>query len=116
MATLIYEPSPKHCEPITAERPGSKCPDWSVGDASAMLKESYRIGKKRFATRSGVAFVAQLTRSTETMEVWHGYPEAWDRIPPSLKDRWRRDGLVTRRDLRRLRSRADIVQAFGGRS
>lgn len=116
---VIYDPSPKpspkHCEPITAERPGSKCPSWSVDIAQALLDGSVLVGGKRFATRDGVAFVGQLTRLSDRGEIWHGYPEAWDRIPLSVKAGWKAAGLVRRRDFRRLKTRKDVVAAFGGK-
>ncbi len=35
------------------------------------------------------AFVARGTRTTDEGVVWHGYPEAWDRMDLELKKRWR---------------------------
>jgi hypothetical protein len=112
---LKYEPSPKHCEPITAEAPGVKCPAWSAPIAQELLEESVKIGEKRFATRQGVAFVGQLTRESEDEEIWHGYPEAWDRVDVGLKRRWLTEEKIPRRDLRQLKTRADVRNKFGGR-
>jgi hypothetical protein len=56
-----YEASSKHCEPITAQKPGSKCPAWSAPMAQALLNGSEEMGQKRVATAQGIAFVAQRT-------------------------------------------------------
>src|SRR5437870_13893451 len=99
-----YEASNKHCEPITAQRPGTKCPIWSAPIAQALLDRSEPMGPKRVATEHGVAFVAQRTYPDDR-NVWHGYPEAWDKIPIDIKERWKAEGLVRSRDLRRWRTR-----------
>jgi hypothetical protein len=112
---LRYEPSPKHCEPITAEAPGVKCPAWSRPIAQRLLEKSVKIGGKRYSTHNGVAFVGQLTRATAEEEVWHGYPEAWDRVDIGLKRRWLADERIQKRDLRQLKTRADVRNKFGGR-
>lgn len=52
---------------------------------------------RRYATARGIAFVAQKTNDGS----WHGYPEAWNKIPSELKDGWLEAGRVTARDLRR---------------
>src|SRR3954463_7986323 len=77
-----YRPSGKHCEPITAEKPGTKCPSWSIGIAQDLLENSIQVGDKRFATHGGLAFVAQITEGQT--DVWHGYPEAWDKVPIAI--------------------------------
>lgn len=111
----VYEPSPRHCEPITAENPGVKCPDWSTAIAQELLETAHPVGSTLQATRNGVGFVAQRTRTTEEAEYWHGYPEAWDRMDPRLKRQWVQDGLVSRRNLRTYRTRRQVRDAFGGR-
>lgn len=102
----VYRPSPKHCEPITAEKPGTKCPAWSVPIAQQLLDESVQAGGKRVATRDGVAFVARVTNPEQ--DVWHGYPEAWDQIDMATKLSWQREGKVTKRQLRRWATRDQI--------
>lgn len=66
---------------------------------------------KRVATERGVAFVAQRTYPDER-NVWHGYPEAWDKISVQIKNRWLTEERVTKRDLRRWRTREDIRLAW----
>src|SRR5438067_13193826 len=108
---LVYEPSGKHCEPITAQKPGVKCPSWSASIAQELLNESEPWGDKRVATRNGVAFVAQSDYAGAT---WHGYPEAWDLIEPSIVRRWKQAGKVKSKHLRHYRSRRQLRSAFGG--
>ena len=111
----IYEASPRHCEPITAENPGVKCPKWSAPIAQELLESAQPVGKTLQATHSGVGFVAQRTRTTNDGEYWHGYPEAWDRMDAKLKKQWLEDGRITRRHLRTYRTRRQVRDAFGGR-
>ena len=111
----IYEPSPRHCEPITAQNPGVKCPKMSVKIAQELLDKAQPVGEKLQATCEGVGFVAQRTRITEEGEVWHGYPEAWDKMNTKLKKQWLESGLITRRDLRGYRTRQQVRDKFGGR-
>ena len=108
---LVYFASAKHCEPITAQKPGLKCPAWSAAVAQELLDESERWGEKRVATRNGVAFVAQ---SDSEGKVWHGYPEAWDVIDPRIVRRWKQQGKVKPRDLRHYASRRQLREASGG--
>ena len=107
-----YQPSPKHCEPVTAQRPGLKCPDWSRGIARDLLSESIVWGEKRVATRNGIAFVAQLTRPSA--DAWHGYPESWDNIDWVIKQRWLAERRIRRQDLRSFGTREQLRDAFGG--
>ena len=111
----IYEPSQRHCEPITAQNPGVKCPKWSAAIAQALLDEAQPVGEKLQATRRGVGFVAQRTGTTEDGEVWHGYPEAWDKMDAGLKKQWLDAGLISRKDLRGYKTRQQVRDAFGGR-
>ena len=85
----IYEASPRHCEPITAQNPGVKCPPWSASIAQELLDSAEPVGSTLQATYRGVGFVARRTRTTDEGVVWHGYPEAWDRMDLELKKRWR---------------------------
>lgn len=111
----VYEPSPRHCEPITAENPGVNCPHWSVSIAQELLDSAQPVGNRLEATRDGIGFVAQRTRTTGGQEIWHGYPEALDMMDTRLKSKWLKDGLVTRRDLRTYKTRRQVRDAFGGR-
>lgn len=112
----IYEASPRHCEPITAQNPGAKCPKWSVKVAQELLDSAQPVGNTLQATRKGVGFVAQKTRTTDDSEVWHGYPEAWDKMDSKLKQQWLKEGLISRKDLRTYKTRQNVRDAFGGRN
>lgn len=111
----IYEPSPRHCEPITAENPGVKCPLWSVAIAEELLEEAEIVGNALQATRDGIGFVGRRTGSNADGEIWHGYPEAWDRMDPDLKRAWLNQKVISRRDLRTYKTRRNVRDAFGGR-
>jgi hypothetical protein len=106
-----YEASSKHREPITAQKPGTKCPTWSAPMAQALLDHSEEMGQKRVATAQGIAFVAQRTHPGDR-NVWHGYPEAWDKISVQIKSRWLSEGRITRRDLRRWKTREAVRLAW----
>jgi hypothetical protein len=112
----FYQPSPRHCEPITAENPGVKCPSWSVACAQDLLDSAETVSDKELQnTRNGLGFVARLTRRTATEEIWHGYPEAWDKMDAGLKRKWLAAGLISRKDLRGYASRYQVRNAFGGK-
>ena len=111
----IYEPSQRHCEPITAQNPGVKCPKWSVQIAQTLLDAAQPVGDKLQATCEGVGFVAQRTCTTEEGEVWHGYPEAWDKMDVKLKKEWLKAGLISRKNLRTYKTRKHVRNKFGGR-
>jgi len=111
----IYEASPRHCEPITADNPGVKCPGWSAAVAQDLLESAEAVGPSLQATRDGVGFVGRLTRVTDAGEIWHGYPEAWDQMDIGLKRKWQKSGLVSRKDLRSYKTRRQIRDEFGGR-
>lgn len=110
-----YEPSERHCEPISAQNPGVKCPKWSIAIAQALLDEAEPVGDKLQETRDGVGFVAQKTRETPQYEIWHGYPEAWDKMDIRLKRKWREEGLVSSKNLRDYGTREKVRDKFGGR-
>ena len=78
--------------------------------AQSLLDESLLIGGKRLATRNGLAFVAQLTHPAGT--VWHGYPEAWEKIPTAVRNNWLREGRIRRRDLRQWGTREQVDRAW----
>lgn len=105
---LLYRPSEKHCEPLTAQKPGTKCPRWSAARAQELLDQSERMGDKRVATRHGLAFVAQYGNDG----TWHGYPESWDKIEGAIRAQWLAAGRIRRRDLRQWASRDDIHNAW----
>jgi hypothetical protein len=79
--------------------------------AQALLDNSELMGQKRVATAQGIAFVAQRTYPGDR-NVWHGYPEAWDKISVEIKGRWLSEGRITRRDLRRWNTREAVQLAW----
>jgi hypothetical protein len=105
---MRYEPSPKHCEPITAAKPGTKCPRWSAARAQQMLNDSEAMGEKRVVTWNGLAFVAQRTQGGD----WHGYPEAWDKIDLDIRMKWLNAGLIRRKHLKQWKTRVEIQRAW----
>ena len=108
-ASFVYKPSEKHCEPLTARKPGTKCPRWSAAVAQELLDSSVPMGsKQRVATRNGIAFVAQPTNDG----TWHGYPEAWDKIDTVIQQRWLAENRIRRRDLREWANREQIRNAW----
>lgn len=111
----IYQASPRHCQPISAENPGVKCPAWSPALAQELLDGAERVGNALQATRDGVGFVGRLTLDTFDGQIWHGYPESWDMMDAELKKRWLSEKLISKRDLRTYRTRRQVRDAFGGR-
>ncbi len=106
---LVYRPSNKHCEPLTAQKPGTKCPRWSAVKAHELLDGSLPMGnKQRVATSNGLAFVARQTNHG----TWHGYPESRDKIDTAIKTRWLDEQRIKRRDLRQWKTRDDIRSAW----
>jgi hypothetical protein len=79
--------------------------------AQALLDNSEAMGQKRVATARGMAFVAQRTYPDDR-NVWHGYPEAWDKIPVQIKSRWLSESWITKRDLRRWNTREAVQLAW----
>jgi hypothetical protein len=108
MTALIYRPSNKHCEPLTAQKPGTKCPRWGATRAQELLDQSEVMGQKRVATRHGLAFVAQMSGNG----TWHGYPESWDRIDAPILAQWLAERRIRRRDLRQWASQELIRNAW----
>jgi hypothetical protein len=107
----VYEPSNKHCEPITAEKPGTKCPAWSVSMAQQLLDSSIAVSPKlRYATHGGLAFVGRITNSGQ--DIWHGYPEAWDDVPREIKEQWLSRNLITKADIKRHKTRKRLDEAM----
>ena len=111
----IYEASPRHCEPITAENPGVKCPPWSAAVAQELLNRATLVGGALQATKNGVGFVGRLTIQNAEGQFWHGYPEAWDNMDPNLKKHWLNENVITKRDLRTYKTRRQLRDNFGGR-
>jgi hypothetical protein len=53
-------------------------------------------GNHRYATIKGIAFCGQ----EHSPGKWHGYPIGWEAVPPTLVKQWRKEGRVTRRQIR----------------
>jgi hypothetical protein len=68
------------------------------------------MGEKRVATSRGIAFVVQETGN----DIWHGYPEAWDKIDHEIKKRWLDQGIIQKRDLKGSATRDQVRDQFGG--
>ena len=98
---LTYEPNPKHKPVPIPGRHGSICPP--DADGPTLLVESVVVGRKRYATDGVRAYCAQ--QHDEARNAWHGYPVAWEEVPPTLITQWVGDGRVTRRTVRRGRRR-----------
>ena len=111
----IHEASPRPCEPITAHNPGVKCPPSSSFVAQKLLDSAELVGSTLQATYRGVEFVARKTRTTDEGVVWHGNPEARDRMDLELKKRWREKGLIQSRDFRAYATRRKVRVACGRR-
>ena len=111
----FYRASPRNREPITAQDPGVKCLPWSASIAQEILDPAEPVGNTLQATCKGVGFVARETQTTSEGAVWHGYPEAWDKMGLELKKGWQKEGRIHNRDLRAYASRRKVRDAFGGR-
>jgi hypothetical protein len=118
-----YRGSIKHKNRPARGRKGTLCPEWTHHTKVGLLRdindypwdqtEAHRLFQlsetcpegsgRRFATSRGIAFVGRLTNDG----TWHGYPVPWQDVPAELKDRWRTNGLVTRRHLNRYMERAE---------
>jgi hypothetical protein len=125
-----YRGSPKHKNRPGTGRKGTLCPEWTHtaghqgfnGDPfnheweatsahQLFAQATTTANDRRYATARGIAFEAKPTADGS----WHGYPVAWEAIPPAVLEQWLIDGKVTRRDLRQNRHHAptDIHWALG---
>ena len=82
---------------------------WERTQADAMLTESVLDGGRRYATRKGVAFVADPSGD----DTWHGYPVPWQDVPRNVRDAFVSEGRVTRHQIRQTVDGADIRWALG---
>jgi hypothetical protein len=92
-----YESNPKHSEPWQPGQKGSLCPKEVRPLAPELLRASEQVGKQRFAVHEGKAYCAREHREN----VWHGYPVGWKEVPAELRNRWRRTGVVRKKDVER---------------
>lgn len=112
-----YRGSLKHKERPARGRKGTLCPEWthkagrlrlgndmkghnwSATIAHQMFEkaeESDEEPGRWFNTARGMAFEAKSTNDG----TWHGYPVPWEQVPNDLKERWRKEGRVSRKELR----------------
>lgn len=98
---MDYEGSPKHKMPWKGGAQGSLCPrDVDEARAKLLLALSETAPEKpraRFAVHEGRAFCAR----PHTERAWHGFPVGWREVPVSLRRKWKAEGRVSRRDLKR---------------
>jgi hypothetical protein len=88
--------------------------NWAATEAHALFRESVADPEgsgRRFATRGGIAFVAQPSNDG----TWHGYPEPWNKVPAALNEQWLRAGRITPKNLKRYKDfpRKNIRWALG---
>ena len=98
---LHYELNKKHKNPWQLGKNGTPCPPvnvLSLRQAMKLLKDSVLVGDKRFAIFNGRAFAAQ----EHLPGRWHGYPVGWIDVDSSLRNRWRKEGLLKIRDEKRF--------------
>ncbi len=95
---MEYESNPKHSDPWQVGAKGSLCPKELKSLAAELLEKSELVGKQRFAFHDGRAYCAREHRAG----VCHGYPVGWVEVPGQIRNKWKRDGSVTKRDLDRF--------------
>ena len=95
---MRYESIDKHGKPWQQGRRGSLCPK-AIGPktAQALLSGSVAVGNKRYAVHEGRAYCAH----KHGADLWHGHPVGWGKVPKSLRERWRKEGRVRRRDMKK---------------
>ncbi|MBF0213982.1 MAG: hypothetical protein HQM00_10545 [Magnetococcales bacterium] len=97
----IYVPNRKHKEPWQPGRKGALCPAWSHRLAQKLLEDSEphpQSGKKaRYATRDGLAFEAY----PDNQGGWHGYPIGWNEVPEKIRNKWLKEKVIKRIDVRK---------------
>jgi hypothetical protein len=98
---LVYESSPKHKEPWQRGRKGTLCPHGQGLCPAKMLQDSIREGDTRYAVHNGVAYASHRHHVADGKEFWHGYPEAWVKVPEHIRRRWLRENRVKQSMLRR---------------
>ena len=95
---MRYESNPKHSDPWQRGRRGAQCPKGvSLEVAERLLRNSEPDGHKRYAVFEGQAFCAQ----EHAQGTWHGYPVGWVQVPEAIRSRWRAEGALRKRDMRR---------------
>ncbi|MCB2263274.1 MAG: hypothetical protein LGR52_10115 [Candidatus Thiosymbion ectosymbiont of Robbea hypermnestra] len=108
----LYEPNPKHKEPWHHGKSGTLCPRWTWDIAQEILEESDLIGSARYGIRDGMAFKGR----EHAPGKWHGYPIAWNEVPPKLVNQWIRTERITRREVRSLWGNESLEQRLRGGS
>ncbi len=94
---MRYAGNPKHKEPWQPGRRGSLCPtDLNLETVQKLLEDSVPSDNKRYATWRGQAFAGQGHDDT-----WHGYPVGWREVPQAIRNRWRRQRLIDRANIKK---------------
>ena len=94
---MEYKSNQKHSEPWQRGRRGSLSPREVRGIAAELLDGSELVETRRYAIHDGKAYCAQEDRPG----IWHGYPVGWKEVPHQLRLRWRRQRLVSNRDIKK---------------
>ena len=97
---MRYEGSVKHRDPWQPGRRGTLCPKGvDQRTAQRLLDDSVPVGDaRRYAVHESRAYRAQRQHDSD---VWHGYPVGWVEVPPSLRNRWIKEGRLRRSDVRK---------------
>jgi hypothetical protein len=94
---MKYEGNPKHKEPWQQGRRGSICPvEIDHNLAQRLLLGSEAVGDKRFAVHDGKAYCAHC----HGVDRWHGFPVGWVEVPLTVRNKWLKSGLISRRDIK----------------
>ncbi len=92
---LVYESNKKHSEPWQSGARGSLCNADVRPVAAELLEKSVLVGKKRYAVHNGMPYCAHEHQAGR----WHGHPVGWKEVPPKLLLQWKKEKLVTKRQI-----------------
>ena len=94
---MRYECNRKHKLPWQRGRKGTLCPKHiDQVMAQQLLEESEAAEDSRYSVYEGRAYRAQ----QHGEDAWHGYPVGWVEVPEKLRNKWRKEGRLRRKDLR----------------
>ena len=99
VASIKYEPNPKHKAPWQPGRKGTLCPpasELSLLEATRLLRDSDLVGNKRYNFYNGKAYCAR----PHGEDLWHGYPVDWSEVPHCVRKKWLEAGRIKRSDMR----------------
>lgn len=113
----LYRGSEKHKDRPTEGVKGTLCPEWAHDTpaggydhdpfqhnwAETIAHQLFKCAVKdpsgrqrRYATLHGIAFEAKPTADGS----WHGYPIPWRSVPLAITNEWKKQGKVTRKQIR----------------